>query len=393
MHEVNERVEELAAQFEQQAVQDDDAGRLTDETAALMRSAGVVRLLQPREFGGYEATPGEFYRTVMALAARNPAAGWVGGVVGIHPWELAFSDPRLQRELWGENGEKADTWISSPYAPNGRARKVDGGFLFSGRWPFGSGSDHCDWAVLGGIVTDDAGNITPPPDMRHFVLPRADYDILEDSWNVVGLAGTGSKDIVVENAFVPDHRTLDAHEVGEGILAERNRPGNPLYAMPFGVMFSSAISAATLGIAEGALAAFLNYTRRRITIVGSRAAEDPHQLTGLGEAAADLDASRTHLLATMDRMYEDVLAGRAISIEARAEARRNQVRASRRATDAVDELFRRAGGGSLRLDQPLQRHWRDVHAAMNHLCNVADSIYEGWSRDQFGLPAGIRVLV
>ncbi|MFE5730024.1 hypothetical protein ACFQ7A_03795 [Streptomyces sp. NPDC056528] len=147
------------------------------------------------------------------MAARSPAAGWVGGVVGVHPWEPAFSEPKLQRELWGENGGKADTWISSPYAPNGRARKVDGGFLFSGRRPFGSGSDHCDWAVLGGIVTDDAGNVTMPLDMRHFVLPRADYEILRDSWNVVGLVGTGSKDIAVEDAFVPDHRTLNAHEV------------------------------------------------------------------------------------------------------------------------------------------------------------------------------------
>ncbi|MFB8000030.1 hypothetical protein ACFC4G_45575 [Streptomyces sp. NPDC056002] len=112
-------------------------------------------------------------------------------------------------------------------------------------------------------------------------------------------------------------------------------------------MFSSAISAATLGVAEGALASFLAYTRQRITIVGSHAAEDPHQLSNLGEAAADLDASRTHLLATMDRLYQDVLVGREIATEARAEARRNQVRASRRATDAVDELFRRAGGGSL----------------------------------------------
>ncbi|MGW8634846.1 hypothetical protein [Streptomyces sp. NPDC055793] len=172
--------------------------------------------------------------------------------------------------------------------------------------------------------------------MRHFVLPRPDYDILPDSWNVVGLAGTGSKDIVVENAFVPDHRTLDAHEVGEGILAERNRPGNPLYAMPFGVMFSSAISAATLGIAEGALAAFLAYTRRCITIVGSRAAEPPHQLTGLGEAAADLDASRTHLLATMDRMYEDALAGRTINLD----------ELSRRALSTPAAAYRTGGGRS-----------------------------------------------
>ncbi|MEW1815856.1 acyl-CoA dehydrogenase family protein [Streptomyces diastaticus] len=393
MHEVNERVEKLSAQFEEQAVKDDEAGRLTDETVATMRSAGVVRLLQPREFGGYESTPGEFYRTVMALAARNPAAGWVGGVVGIHPWELALSDRKLQQELWGEHGENADTWISSPYAPNGRARRVEGGFLFSGHWQFASGSDHCDWAVLGGIVTDDDGSISIPPDMRHFVLPRADYEIQQDSWDVIGLAGTGSKDIIVRDAFIPEHRALNAHEVSEGILAERNRPGNPLYAMPFGVMFSSAISASTLGIAEGALAAFLAYTRQRVTIVGSRAAEDPHQLSNLGEAAADLDASRTHLLATMDRMYDDVLSGKPITIEARAEARRNQVRASRRATDAVDELFRRAGGGSLRRDQPFQRYWRDVHAAMNHLCNVADPIYEGWSRDQFGLSAGVRVLV
>ncbi|MFF0000914.1 acyl-CoA dehydrogenase family protein [Streptomyces avermitilis] len=156
-------------------------------------------------------------------------------------------------------------------------------------------------------------------------------------------------------------------------------------------MFSSAISASTLGIAEGALAAFLAYTRKRVTIVGSRAAEDPHQLSSLGEAADDLDASRTHLPATMDRMYDNVLAGKKITIEECAEARRNQVRASRRATDAVDEFFRRAGGGPSAATSPFSV--TGAHAAMNHLCNVPDSIYKCWSRDQFGLPVKLRVLV
>ena len=144
------------------------------------------------------------------------------------------------------------SWTASPYAPFGRAVPVDGGFLFSGRWPYSTGTDHADWVILGGMVADEPGRLpVVPPDVRHFVLPRADYTIVPDSWNVMGLRGTGSKDVVVDErlrARPPRRRrrpgcTTAATPASAG-------PTRPLFAMMFGLMFPAAIAAGTFGIAR-----------------------------------------------------------------------------------------------------------------------------------------------
>lgn len=380
MHEITERVEALATQLDAQAVPSDELGRLTDETADLLRSTGIVRMLQAKDRGGYEVHPAEFLEAVMATAAIAPSAGWVAGVVGVHPWELSMADPALQEELWGSD---EDTWVASPYAPMGRAIPTDDGFRLTGRWSFSSGTDLCDWVVIGGLVTNPDGD---PIGMRHFVLPRSDYQIVEDSWQVVGLQGTGSKDLTVDDAFVPGYRTIDVPALLNGSLAASSRPGNPLYALPFGVLFSYAISSATVGMCEGALAAFIAFTEGRVTLDGSRAAQHTHQLTAMGAATADINASRTVLLSNAHRMFDITSAGGQLSPSDRIAFRNDQVRAARRAVDAVDILFRYAGGGALRLDSPIQRYWRDSHAAMNHLCNVADPIQQSYSSDRFGGP-------
>src|SRR5262245_42711171 len=109
---------------------------LTAQTAATLRDAGMIKMLQPKRFGGQEATPREFAETVMGLAALDPAAGWVSGVVGVHPWQLGFADPLVQQEIWGEDD---NTWVASPYAPQGIAVPVEGGYRLNGRWQFSSG--------------------------------------------------------------------------------------------------------------------------------------------------------------------------------------------------------------------------------------------------------------
>src|SRR5690606_30807936 len=143
-----------------------------------------------------------------------------------------------------------------------------GGWIFSGRWPFSSGTDLCDWVVLGGMLTDDDGNVRPDG-LRHFIIPRKDYTILHDSWDVVGLKGTGSKDVVIDGAFVPDHRIIDPEDLGSGAAASQAGRGDvALYRMPFHSMFSGAITAGTLAAAEGALAHWINYTRTRVSARG-----------------------------------------------------------------------------------------------------------------------------
>ncbi|MGK5113227.1 hypothetical protein [Geodermatophilus sp. CPCC 205506] len=389
MHEVRERVEKLAEELAARAEEADALGCLPDDTAEQLRAAGVVRLLQPVEYAGFEASPVEFFETVLAVGARSAAAGWVSGVVGVHPFEIAQADRRVQDEIWGLD---PDTWVASPYAPFGRARRVEGGYRFSGRWPFSSGTDHCEWVVLGGLLVDDDGRPQPPEPFRHFVLPRRDYEVLHDSWQVMGLQGSGSKDVVIRDAFVPDHRVIDPADLREGRAAQVAGRGDvPLYRMPNHTMFASAIIAATLAMAEGAVAHAVAHLRMRPTAAGRPSAAD---LGVLGAATADVAASRVHFLADIQRMYDVVCAGGRVDLATRVEIRRNQVRASRRAVDAVDRVFAVTGGGGLRSDNPLQRYWRDLHAGMNHICNVADPMYDADGRLRFGhpLPPGLTAI-
>lgn len=374
--EVVQRVRQAASYFEEQADKAEELGQLPDDTVKVMKESGLVRLLQPKEHGGYEAHPCEFLEAVMIIASSCGASGWVSGVVGVHPWELALFDARLQEEVWGSD---QDTWIASPYAPLGRARPVDGGYLFSGRWPFSSGTDHCEWAVLGGVFVDEDGKPTAEPRGGHFVLPRSDYQILPDSWQVSGLKGTGSKDLVVNDAFIPEYRTVDEASLFSGDLARRVNRSSPLYRVPWMTLFPAAITASVLGMARGALTATLEYQRSRVTVFQTLASQDPHVMAAIGEAAAEIDASCAQLLDNVKTIYDVVAAGEEVPIEARARARRDQVRAAWRSARAVDTLFASSGGNSIRLDKPIQRFWRDIHAGLNHAVHIPGPVYQAYT--------------
>ncbi|WAX56355.1 hypothetical protein M6B22_17700 [Jatrophihabitans cynanchi] len=371
-NEVLERIEERAEELRAEGAINEKLGRLSDESAKLLRDVGAIRLLQPRSRGGLQAHPREFAETVMRIASLDGAAGWVSGVVGVHPWELAFADPKVQDEVWGED---PDTWLASPYAPMGIAKPVDGGYEFSGRWQFSSGTDHCQWIFLGGFVGDADGNMAVPPRSLHLILPRSDYEIVDDSWDVVGLRGTGSKDVIVKNAFVPTYRTLEYNRVVDGTLQRAAGLDDPSYLLPFSVAFPLGITAAVVGIAEGALAHHLAYQRTRVQITGTKVKDDPYVLYAIGEAAAEISASRTALLENVCRVYDMVAAGQQPTLEDRAVGRRIQVQAARRAVSAVDEIVARSGGNAMRMDNPLQRFWRDAHMGLAHAIHVPGSVF------------------
>jgi len=388
---VIDRVMEMAAQLREQAAEAETIGRLTDETTKAMKAAGNIRLLQPTKYNGFEVHPREFAETVMATASLDPAAGWVNGVVGVHPYQLAYADPRVAEEIWGKD---VDTWVASPYAPQGVAKPVDGGYIFNGRWQFSSGTDQCEWIILGAFLGDAEGAPLMPPQMLHMILPRKDYEIVEDSWNVVGLRGTGSKDVIVRDAFVPDYRTMDATEVMDGTAQRKAGMTSTLYLMPWSTMFPLGITSAVIGIAEGALAAHLDYQRDRVGAYGA-VKDDPYVMYAIGEAAADINAARQELLANVDRIYDIVDSGKEVSFEDRAAGRRTQVRAAWRAVTAVDQIFARSGGNALRMDKPLQRYWRDAHAGLAHAIHVPGVPYHASALSSFGVdPEGpLRALI
>ncbi len=357
-------------------------GRLDDQAAKVLREAGVIRMLQPKTYGGFEFHPRDYAETIMKIASLDGSTGWVSGVVGVHPWEMAFADPRVQQEIWGEN---QDTWIASPYAPMGIARPVDGGYIFNGRWQFSSGTDHCDWIFLGGMLGDAEGAMAKPPVSLHLILPRSDYEIVEDSWNVVGLRGTGSKDIIVKDAFVPDYRVIPYNKVVDGSQAKEAGLTNPLYHLPFSAAFPLGITASVIGIAEGALAHHMAYQKGRVQITGTRIKDDPYVLYAISEAAAEIAAARAALLDNASRMYDIVASGREVTFDERAVGRRTQVQAAWRAVRAMDEIVARSGGNAMRVDNPIQRFWRDAHVGLAHAIHVPGSVFHVSALTQLGI--------
>lgn len=389
---VLDRLVDLADQFREQAVEAEKIGQLPDTTVKSMKAIGSIRLLQPKRHGGMEVHPREFAETVMATAALDPAAGWINGVVGVHPYQLAYADPKVGEEIWADD---IDTWVASPYAPQGVAVPTDGGYIFTGRWQFSSGTDACDWIILGAMVGDENGTPLMPPQMLHMILPRSDYQIVDDSWDVVGLRGTGSKDVIVDGAFVPSYRTMDGMKVMDGTAQREAGMTEPLYLMPWSTMFPLGISSATIGIAEGALAAALDYQRQRVAASGVAVKDDPYVMYAIGEAAADINAARQELLANADRIYDMVAAGKEVSFEDRAAGRRTQIRAVWRAVSAVDEIFARCGGNAARMDKPLQRYWRDVHVGQAHAIHVPGTVYHASALSSLGVdPQGpLRAMI
>ena len=370
----------------------DEIGRLPDATAARMREAGVIRMLQPVEYGGMEATPRQFAETVMGIAAVNPSAGWVAGIVGVHPWQLAMADKSVRDDVWGTD---PDTWIASPYMPNGLAVPVEGGYRMSGRWSFSSGTDHCTWAFLGAMACEADGAVSMPPRMLHVVLPRTDYQIIDDSWDVVGLKGTGSKDLVVQDAFIPAERVMEYDHLIDGSQVARAGLEQTVYRMPWSCMFPLGITSATVGISEGLLATAREYLEERIGAQGTAIKDDPYVLYQLGESEAKIYQARQSLIANAEEIWDIVDRGDEVSFARRAQGRRTQAEAAWTAVRAVDNIYARCGGSALRMDKPMQRFWRDAHAGLHHAIHVPSTVFHASALSSLGVdPEGpLRAMI
>ena len=376
-----QRVRALIPAIRERALPAERLRRLPDETFADFQGAGLFRCLQPKRYGGYELDPGTLYQAVMEIGAVCGSTAWILGVIGIHNWHLALFAPQAQDDVWGKD---TSIQVSTSLAPTGTVTRVDGGFRLRGRWSFSSGCDFCQWAALGGLV--------PPlgdgdaPDMRTFLVPRSDYTI-DDTWYAVGLCGTGSKDVVVDDAFVPEYRT---HSYRDAFYL--TNPGAavndaPLYRLPFGLVFPACISSPAIGVALGALEAFRDQTTIRISPRDrSRVAEDPFAQLALAEAAAEVTAARDRLLGNFAEAMRTVRDGTELSLAQRARYRWDTAKAVDRSVRAVDRLFEASGGRGVFLNNPIQRAWRDVHAIRAHAGNNLERAAFVFGRSEFGLP-------
>ncbi len=277
-------VRDLLPVLRERAQETEDARVVPAESVKALEETGFFRLLQPAAYDGLEADPVTFLSAVRLIASACGSTGWVASVLGVHAWQLALFPPQAAEEVWGADRAAR---MSSSYAPTGKAHAVPGGHQLTGRWSFSSGCDHARWVLLGGIVTDGEGN---PVDFRTFLLPATDYEI-DDVWDTVGLRGTGSNDIVVADVFVPEHRSLSFTDVSRCACPGHEVNKAPLYRLPYGSLFSYAITMPIIGMATGAYDAHVAYQRDRVraSYVGQKAAEDPHGQVRVARAAADLD--------------------------------------------------------------------------------------------------------
>ncbi|GAA4804223.1 acyl-CoA dehydrogenase family protein [Tomitella cavernea] len=386
-------IEEHADELFAQGAEAEKIGKLTDRTVEIMNKAQAMRMFQPAEYGGLEYRPRQFAETVMRLASLDPAAGWVLGVCGVHPWQLAYNDKRVREEVWGED---SSIWMASPYMPAGMLTpKGDGTYGFSGRWSFSSGTDHCKWAFLGGLLTNPDGSMPAEPQMVHVIVPRTDYEIIDDSWDVVGLRGTGSKDLVIKDAVVPEYRFMTWDDVVSGDGQARSGRTETLYKLPWSGMFPLGITAATVGICEGLLRLAQDYQADRINAQGTAVKDDPYTMYRFGELMADIRAARAELLANVDELWEMAENGGQPDFARRAQGRATQVRAAWRAVEAANEIYARCGGTALRMQMPMQRFWRDAQAGMHHAIHSPNTVYHASALSALGAdPQGpLRMMI
>lgn len=355
------RARDLAPALRDRAAEAEQLRRVPDATIADLRATGLFKAYRPMRYGGAEIPFRGMVELGAWLASGCASTSWVYNNLVSHNWLLGYWPPAAQDDVWVPDPEALIG--SGLVMSEGSVRKVDGGWRLQGRWPFSSGIDPVGWVMLGSRFEPAAGAAEP----HLFLVPRADYRVV-DTWHVMGLAGTGSKDVVVEDAFVPDHRAVPT-SVGRGgpHPGSAVNPG-PLYRLPWLAVFSFVTAGTSLGVGQGAVRDFAAASRDRVATYSGKALHDLATIQmRLAEAATLVDAAETVLLKDCDEAWAIAEAGRVPELVDRARWRRDGAYAAQLAARAVDIVFAGTGGGAIHEAHPLQRALRDIHAANGHI--------------------------
>ena len=347
------------------------------ETIAEMQAAGFFRVLQPTRWGGYEMDLSTFYDIEMALGEGDMSSGWTYGVLGVVSWFLGVMDDRAAQEVWGHD---TTTLICSSTMPAGKAAAVDGGFRLAGHWRYASGCEHCGWALLGGMVHVK----NTPPDWRFFLVPRRDYQTV-DMWQVAGLQGTGSIDVILDDVFVPAYRTqrLQDNFLLRGAGQALNT--SSLYRLPFGQIFVRGVSTAGIGALQAMLTALIDFSRDRVSRVGGRSAENPFVQLLCAETAAAVDEMRTTLHRNFATLHDYARRGEMPPLELRLQYKFQSSAVIERCTQLASRIFKATGAAGLSDELPFGRILADLMAARQHISNQYDYYGSNWGAAMFGL--------
>lgn len=353
------RAKALVPVLRERAMKTEADRRVPDATMAAYHEADILKVLQPARFGGLEMNYLVFADIIMALAQGCGSSAWVYSVLGEHKWVIAMYPELAQDEVWGKDPSAASC---ASFVPQGKAEKVAGGYRINGRWPFASGCDHAQWAILGSFVETPQGR----GELRDFLVPIGELEKLDD-WRVLGLEGTGSKSLVAKDVFVPEHRAALHDELKAGMSAGRHvHPGWHMCRTPRSFMASFTLISATVGMAQRTVDIFAENTKTRVSR-GTKVAElDTVQLK-LSEAAAEVDTARLLVRTTCAENIRVLTANEEVTMDRIVKTRRDMVFAVKLARQAADRVFQASGGHALYDTSPIQHVYRDVLAASSHL--------------------------
>jgi 3-hydroxy-9,10-secoandrosta-1,3,5(10)-triene-9,17-dione monooxygenase len=354
------RAAAMVPQLRARADEIEKARKVPSDVIEMFKEAGFFRILQPKSHGGWEMNPIVFMRVLNELGRGCCASAWNLMILGVHNWEFGIMNPRAADEVWGEDNQ---TIIASSYAPTGELTKVEGGWRLKGKWPTSSGTDHGKWAFIGALERNEQGI---PIDRHALLVKREDYEVIDD-WFTFGLAGTGSKSLMIKDAFVPDHL---AHSMVDYKLDDR--PTN--YLFPFAMIFYSSVSAVILGFAQGAIDVFIEQMKVR-TDNGSGAATrlSPYVKDRLANAVSKVRSCRARMEQMMAHCTEIVERRELVSVDDRIHYMLDMARIGRESEEAVLTIYKCTGARGLFSSNPIQRYLRDVLAGANHITQDADN--------------------
>lgn len=375
------RAARIGAIARERAQETEKARHVSADLVDMMRDEGLLRIMQPRAYGGYEYGYEVFVEAVSQVAAGDGSTGWVYSLGAVHPWMIACYPKQAQDDFWSQT---LDAIAAVSYAPSGKVVASEGGYRVTGRWSFASGADNADWGILSGIVPFEDG-----PKPAFLLIPKSDYTI-HDDWHVMGLAGTGSKTLVVEDAFVPSYRLVKFSDMLTG-----NGPGtltntNPLYKQPMLAVVPQCLVSPALGMARGALQAFKDQVSTRTTrgaVAGgnNRMSDFATVQMRVAEATASIDAAALMIHRDLRETFETVSRGDKVDVDMRMRNRLTHTFATKLLTQAVDACALALGGSALGLHHPVQRFWRDIHAASSHISLNWDAVSAMYGQHTFGL--------
>ena len=369
----------LSKSFALRSAEFEQARRLPADVSDAMAKAGIYRMFVPQSLGGSETSPLVSSQVFETLAQGDAACGWVAFIAATSGSSLARIETSAAKQMFAS----PQTMLAGVFAPNGKAVKSGEDYILNGQWQWGSGTQNADWVLAGSMVIDPEQPADAKPRAHMCLVPKDAIEFL-DTWHSTGLRGTGSTDFKLT-----DHRVPSAHIVG---LEVRKMPDTPLFQFPNFTLLALGIGAVSMGIARAALNEFVGLAQQKKRISSSSTiAERSHTQMQIATAEAKLRSARAFYYDSVEQAWERALAGDTVDVDQRRNLRLATTHAVMASAEVVDCAYNLAGGVSVYQSSNLQRHFRDIHVATQHIM-VAPSTLETTGRLFLGLPTNTATL-